>query len=123
MLGLPRRSRWLAVALLLATPGVAGTLLQAAHPCPVEAPWLPPAADAPGAHQHGDHGSEPGAPVECHCIGACHAASTWAPPSTGPVIALRETARVVLLHPVHRALAPAALPYRFLPPSTAPPVA
>ena len=124
MLGSLRRSRPLALALLLATPGAAGMVLQAAHPCPVEAPWLSQPGDAPDAHHHGSHGSDSGVPVECHCIGACHAASTWGPPpSGGPVVAIAELTQAAFAHPKYLALAPVALPYRFLPPSTAPPLA
>ena len=123
MLGFLRRSRLIRLALLFVTPGVGGTVLQAAHPCPVEAPWLSQPGDASNAHHHGDHGSDTGLPVECHCIGACNAASTWAPPSGGPVVAIPQLTRVVSAQPSCTALAPASLPYRFLPPSTAPPLA
>ncbi len=122
MLHLLRHSRLLPLALLAATPGVAGTVLQAAHSCPAEAPWLAQGGGTPDAQHHGTHGSEPGAPVECHCIGACHAASTWAAPAGGPVIAIRELTRIAVLRPASAALAPAPLPYRFLPPATAPPL-
>ncbi len=123
MLGFLRRSRLLSLALLLATPGAARTVIQAAHSCPAQAPWLSQSRDAPDAHHHGGHGSEPGAPAECHCIGACHTASTWAPPTGGPVVPIRLVAQVAAVHPADAVRAPAALPYRFLPPATAPPLA
>ncbi|MGH7631318.1 MAG: hypothetical protein ACREOF_18440 [Gemmatimonadales bacterium] len=122
MLDLLRRSRLLSLALLLATPGAAGTVIQAAHSCPARAPWLSRSGDAPDAHHHGSHGSEPDAPAECHCIGACHAASAWAAPTGGPVVPIRLVAQIVAVHPADTARAPAALPYRFLPPATAPPL-
>ncbi len=123
MFGFLRRSRLLSLALLLATPGMAGTALQAAHPCPAQAPWLAQTGHAPDAHHHGSHGSEPGAPTQCHCIGTCHAASTWAPPAGGPVLAVRAAAQSVVARPADTVLAPAHFPYRFLPPATAPPLA
>lgn len=123
MLGFLRRSRLLSLALLFAAPGVAGTVLQAAHPCPAQAPWLAQTGGAPHGHHHGSQGSEPGAPTECHCIGTCHAASTWAPPAGGPVLAGQLAAQVAVARPAYTELAPAHFPYRFLPPATAPPLA
>lgn len=123
MLGFLHRTRWLSLALLFATPGIAGTVLQAAHPCPAQAPWLSQTSDAPDAHHHGGHGSEPGAPTECHCIGTCHAAATWAPPAGGPVLAVPAPAQIVVARPADMLFAPAHFPYRFLPPATAPPLA
>ncbi len=122
MFSLLRGSGLLSLALLLATPGVAGTILQAAHPCPAQAPWLPRSGDAPNAHHHG-HGSQQDAPSQCHCIGTCHTAATWAPPAGGPVVPLVQVERVALSNPSATALAPVVLPYRFLPPATAPPIA
>jgi hypothetical protein len=40
MIRLLRRSRLLALVLLLATPALGGAWLQAFHPCPVDTPWL-----------------------------------------------------------------------------------
>lgn len=123
MLGLLRRSRLLSLALLLATPGAAGTVIQAAHSCPAQAPWLSQAGDPPHSHGHGSHGSESDAPAECHCIGVCHAAPTWAPPVDGPVVPVRLVTPVAIVPPVDAPVAPGGLPYRFLPPATAPPQA
>jgi hypothetical protein len=77
MLRLLRQCRALAVTLLLAAPGLGGTWLSLAHPCPVDMPWL-------AAGEHADHGAQsshghddaPGSSSSsCSCVGACHGAS------------------------------------------------
>jgi hypothetical protein len=73
MLHALRRCRVLALALLLAAPGLGGTWLALAHPCAVDMPWLaagdPPDPDAQTSHGHGDaHDTSSGS---CSCVGAC----------------------------------------------------
>lgn len=62
------RSRWLAVLLLVCSPGGAGVLLPALHPCQAE-------AGADHAAHGGEHGSgshESGTGGQCTCVGSCH---------------------------------------------------
>jgi hypothetical protein len=86
-----RRCRNLALTLLLAAPGLGGTWLSVAHPCPVDAPWLAQVG-------HGDHGAQTShghgnAPADsstsCNCVGACHSgAAALISISTGPTAIL-----------------------------------
>src|SRR5688572_9324619 len=69
MIGRMRRWRLLALLLLLATPGVAGTALERVHPCPETAPASVAAETGHGAH--GNEQESPGHSGECHCVGAC----------------------------------------------------
>lgn len=117
MIRLLRRSRLLALALLLATPALGGAWLQALHPCPVDQPW----AAAPGEHGGGHHGAPAGAPEGCHCAGSCSpvgaAALARSPESPTLTTALAPPSRAL---PVH-ADPPALRPSDRLPPATAPP--
>ena len=118
-----RRSRLLALLLLLATPGLGGAWLQAAHPCPVDHPWLAGEHQEQGGAHHGTgHGTAPDGPV-CHCVGACHAAGA-ALLST----AVRITALVALgdrptSTPAPDLDPPVQLASDRQPPATAPPLA
>ncbi|HEX2449549.1 MAG TPA: hypothetical protein VHJ69_00330 [Gemmatimonadales bacterium] len=123
MLRFLRGHRLLPLALLLATPGVGGNLLQAVHTCPVQAPWLSQSGTPADAHHHSHDGSDRSAPGDCQCIGACHKVSAWASPAGGPTVALALVAPVAFAHRADVAVAPAARPYYFLPPATAPPLA
>jgi hypothetical protein len=115
MIRLFRRSRMLAVLLLLATPALGGAWLQAVHPCPVDTPWL----EHPGqGHDH--EAASKGA--ACHCVGSC---------STATLAALAPAAAAVAHVPSGVALpsaffprsdAPLPQPSEFLPPATAPPL-
>lgn len=83
MLRVLRRCRFLVLTLLLAAPGLGGTWLSLAHPCPVDMPWL--AGSGHGGHGAGtshSHGNAPqgdapqgDAPADsgssCNCVGAC----------------------------------------------------
>jgi hypothetical protein len=123
MIRILRRSRLLALLLVLATPGLGGAWLQAAHPCPVDLPWL--AGQHQGQHAS-HHGTEPGtvpAGEVCHCVGACH---------TAGAALLTTAARVAVL--VLTGDRPASTPAPDLdppvqrstdrqPPATAPPLA
>ncbi len=74
MLPVLRRCRALALALLLAAPGLGGTWLSLAHPCPVDMPWLAQTDHgvhgAQASHGHGD--APAGSSSSCSCVGACH---------------------------------------------------
>lgn len=125
MIGRLRTSRVLALLLLLATPGMAGTALEALHPCPEAAPAYAAGAAAAGAHagHDADAGHESsGHTAECHCVGAC-AVSAVAPiaaASSLPTVAVTDpAARVIRAAP---ARLPASPPSDRLPPSTAPPL-
>jgi hypothetical protein len=87
MLGLLRQCRALALTLLLAAPGLGGTWLTLAHPCPVDMPWLAQGDhhdhQAQTSHSHGD--APEGSAPSCNCVGACHSgAATLVSISTGP---------------------------------------
>ena len=71
MLKLLRQCRALALTLLLAAPGLGGTWLSLAHPCPVDMPWLaegPSDHSGQSSHGHGDTSS--GSTTSCNCVGA-----------------------------------------------------
>lgn len=125
MLRVFRRCRVLALTLLLAAPGLGGTWLSLAHPCPVDTPWLAQEA-------HSDHGAQPShghgdAPASstssCSCVGTCQSgAPALVTISAGP------TAEVVAAGwTTSPATADFATPdqprLRRHPPATAPPLA
>lgn len=115
MIRLLRRSRLLALVLLLATPAFGGAWLQAIHPCPVDTPWL---------EQHG-HGHEHGATSKaegCHCVSSCSASSV-AVLATGAVSLAASTSGFSALPAFPpRAHVPLLQPSDLLPPATAPPL-
>lgn len=115
MLTLLRRSRALALAMVLLAPGITGNAVQWLHACPAEAQS---AAD----HQHDSAPSESGHSQGCECIGACSAAGAVAPAKSLTIL----TAVVLPEHravlPAYRAYVPAGIPSDLLPPATAPPL-
>ena len=128
MLRLLRRSRLVPLLLLLAMPGVGGTLVQAGHHCGDKAPW---SEHAPGhdaaqhaVHQHqADASPGSGAPGHpCECVGQCdRSAAGMVPLAAVPAIA------VVPLETSGRLVAPGwsaphTRPDRLLPPAIAPPL-
>jgi hypothetical protein len=120
MIGCVRRWRLVALLLLVITPGVAGTVLDGAHPCPENAPWAAGAATGHGEHGSGDHGA-PSHSAECHCLGACIGAVATVPfapvlPTTTYDVEVARNARAA------PADLPASPPSDRLPPSTAPPL-
>jgi hypothetical protein len=121
MIGRVRRWRFLALLLLLATPGVAGTVLDGLHPCPENAPWTASAeAAAHAGHGSGNH-EAPSHSGECHCLGACVGAAAVIPFDVAlPTIALDAIATSVV--PSIPAGLPVSRPSDRLPPSTAPPL-
>jgi hypothetical protein len=126
-----RRLRWLAFTLALAVPGLGGSVLQALHPCEVDAPWL--ASHHGGRHgsssdnQHGapDHGAPADAPAtsQCHCISSCASSASGAAPAQLPTAVLQIGFAAPA--PVRAAVlrAPAEPVSHRLPPATAPPAA
>jgi hypothetical protein len=77
----------LALTLLLAAPGLGGTWLSVAHPCPVDAPWLAQSGHGDhGAQTSHDHGDAPaGSSSSCNCVGACQSgAATVVSIAAGP---------------------------------------
>jgi hypothetical protein len=115
MLTIFRRSRVMALAMLLLAPGIAGTGIQWLHACPTEAP---PSAD----HQH--HGSTPPQPAGhtegCECIGSCLTAALVAPPGA-TILAELEPPQPRLLS-FSNGFVPVRSPTHLLPPATAPPL-
>jgi hypothetical protein len=131
---LRRLARHLALPLVLLLPGLGGTWLQAAHPCPVEqgavghAGHGGPSADLAG---HGGHaaphqGPDDGAPAQdaehatCTCVGACgQGAAPAAPVAT---TSLQDAVHAFTpIRPTIPAWLPVFAPTDFLPLSTAPP--
>ncbi len=105
-----RHLRFLTLLLLIGTPGLAGTVLGAIHPCAAEMPWTAAPAEH-GAH-HGSHDGAPadGVPAPCHCIGGSDAALAIAPATPQAPSALPAPSEAL----------PSLPPY-LLPPKTAPP--
>jgi hypothetical protein len=124
MLKLLRQCRALALTLLLAAPGLGGTWLSLAHPCPVDMPWL---AEAPSEHggqsSHGHGDTSSGSTTSCNCVGACQsAAATLAPVIAGPKI-LPVGAGWDASPSTPDSEVPVQLRLRRHPPATAPPLA
>ncbi|HEX5635016.1 MAG TPA: hypothetical protein VFX50_17355 [Gemmatimonadales bacterium] len=130
---LRRLARHLALPLGLLLPGLGGTWLQEAHPCPVEhaaaghAGHGAPAAEGSGHGQHvgaGDHGSQDGGTESqapsCTCIGACGQGTAPAAPT--PIAFLSGAVGAFTpVQPAVPAWLPVFTPTDFLPLSTAPP--
>jgi len=118
MIRLLRRSRLLALTLLLATPAFGGAWLQALHPCPVDQPWVA----AEDEHGAGHHGAPAGQTEGCHCVGSCSAAGA-AVLATSPESLTIISGRALPPRVVPTHVGPPALrPSDRLPPATAPPV-
>jgi hypothetical protein len=117
MMALLRRSRALALALLLLAPGVSGSAVQWLHACPVQA-----AAVADDQH-HGQAPADAGHSQGCQCIGSCNPAGAASP-------AKSITVAVAVIQPDHHlappsgvSFVPVGTPSDLLPPATAPPLA
>jgi hypothetical protein len=116
MLNLLRRSRALALSMVLLAPGITGTAAQWLHACPAQ-------AQAARDHQHHESDtSPPGHSQACECIGTCLTAGVVAPARS-----LTTLVAVVLPHrgaiaPVGPTFVPAGVPSDLLPPATAPPL-
>lgn len=114
------RSPIAALALLLVSPGLAGVVLDAAHPCPAKAPWLLQAANG---HHGSDHApaDAPADEHDCKCFGSCLNA-----PQVRAVTAVSDFGFVSLVatsvpRPPYSAFMPVGQPADRLPPATAPP--
>jgi len=114
-----RRSRILALLLLLLTPGLGGWVVQAAHPCPAAAGAVGHAAHGPGQHDapaDGEHDEH------CRCIGSCHTAQA-ARAADAPTFGVAPaTYQLAPQRAAGARLLPAGRPLQLLPPATAPPV-
>ena len=115
-----RALRLLALLLLIGSPGLGGSLVQALHPCTAEMPWMARADDGGhGAHGHGESPSE-ATDAQCHCIGSCAAGIAIVSIAAGPDV--RVAAAFAHPSPTPRPLAaPRGIPSDRLPPATAPP--
>lgn len=115
MLTLLRRSRVMALVMMLLAPGITGSAVQWLHVCP--------AAQETADHQHHDSApSDSGHSDACECIGACSAAGAVAPAKSLTILTA-----VILPHhrpmlPADFSFIPAGIPSDFLPPATAPPL-
>ena len=119
-----RRSPWLrliAVLLLIGSPGLGGTGLQALHGCTEKMPWL--AAQAAGAAQdhHGSHHEAPAEP-DCHCIGQCQATPAMPTAGESHLSPVADLPAVVPVLTGESRVAPAGRTAHRLPPATAPPL-
>ncbi|MEO8201068.1 MAG: hypothetical protein ABI679_11145 [Gemmatimonadota bacterium] len=128
------RSRFAAFLLLLASPGVSGLAIDAAHPCPAKAPWM-----AHSAGQHAGHATSPdfrtGSGQEdlshqathnnhdCRCVGACHTALAVRTPAADALYTVLPPTVGLALRPRDTFFIPNRRPGDRLPPATAPPLA
>jgi hypothetical protein len=116
MLACLRRSRLLALVLILVAPGVTGTAVQSLHPCPVNTPTTSDHHDQSPAPSHGSHGET------CQCIGSCHTAGLSLPGRTARLtISYTEYDRGVI-EPFGCSFVPDGTPSHLLPLATAPPL-
>jgi hypothetical protein len=122
MIRVLRRSRSLAVALVLVTPALGGAWLQALHPCPVDAPWVGASAGHEAEHSDGHHGTPAGPAEGCHCVGSCSTATGAVLTKTTESPALIASAPAARPTFPARADPPALRPSDLLPPATAPPL-
>ncbi|HJR16284.1 MAG TPA: hypothetical protein VJ808_05475 [Gemmatimonadales bacterium] len=116
MLSLLRRSRAMALAMVLLAPGISGSAVQWLHACPAE-------AQAAADHREHSDSSQPGHAQGCDCIGSCNASAPVAPaePATLLVAVLQPQRRVPSLAGI--SFVPSGTPSGLLPPATAPPLA
>lgn len=116
MLSWSRRSRAMALAMVLLAPGITGTGVQWLHACPAE-------AEVSADHQH--HGSPPSQPAGhsngCECIGSCITAALVARPAATILVVL-EPPQSRLVSFTDNGFVPAGIPSHLLPPATAPPL-
>lgn len=119
MLTLLRRSRAMALAMVLLAPGVTGSAVQWLHACPAEAQ-----AAAAADHQHHDPApSDTGHSQGCECIGSsCITAAALAPAKSPTILAAVVLPGRAVLLPADLSFVPAGTPSDLLPPATAPPL-
>jgi hypothetical protein len=116
MLTLLRRSKALALAMVLLAPGIAGTAVQWLHACPAEAH-----ASSSDQQHHSSQAPHSTPASGCDCIGSCSVAVAVVTPRA-PIL------EAVLVRPelpdlaTESSFVPAARPAYLLPPATAPPL-
>ena len=115
MFTLFRRSRAMALALVLLAPGIAGTAVQWLHACPAEA------AAAADHHQHDSGSSQTGHSQGCECVGSCNPPGVLAP-AKAPVLSALDQPHHRAILPIDLPFVPGGIPSDFLPPATAPPL-
>ncbi len=115
MIGLLRRSRAMALALLLLAPGVSGSVVQWLHACPVQA-----AAVADHEH-HGQTPADAGHSQTCQCIGSCNTAGTASVTQPVTVTSADVQPDHHVAPPTGASFVPVGTPSDLLPPATAPP--
>jgi hypothetical protein len=116
MMTLLRRSRAMALAMLLLAPGVSGSVVQWLHACPVQ-------AAAVADHQH--HGQAPadaGHSQSCQCIGSCNTAGAPSPAKSITIAAVVTQPDHHVVPPSGVSFVPVGTPSDLLPPATAPPL-
>ncbi len=118
MLSFVRRSRALALSMVMLAPGITGTAVQWLHACPAEAQ-----AAATPDHQHHDSGpAQPDHAQGCECIGSCNASSAGTPPSATITAAVVVEPRTRSILPSRQSFVPSGPATDLLPPATAPPL-
>ena len=115
MIPLLRRSRALALALLLLAPGISGSAVQWLHACPVK-------AAAVADHHHDQAPADTGHSQNCQCIGSCNTAATASAARSITVAAAVIQPARHLVRPSGGDFVPAGTPSHLLPPATAPPL-
>ena len=116
MLALLRRSRVLALVLLLVAPGVSGTALQWLHACPVNTPAAGDHHSDPQSPAHSSHGET------CQCIGSCHVSALLVVGKPARLSVSYAEGRRPDATPPGTSFVPAGAPPYLLPPATAPPL-
>jgi hypothetical protein len=114
MLALMRRSRALALLLVLLAPGVSGSTVQLLHACPTATQRGP-------EHQHHGSGQGSGQLPLCQCIGLCRTGALLAPVNPTSIVALISRPPRIS-SPLHVELVAVGNPSDLLPPATAPPL-
>lgn len=116
MMTLLRRSRGLALALLLLAPGVSGSVVQLVHACPVQ-------SAAVTDHQHHDQApADAGHSQTCQCIGSCNTAGTASVTLPVTVASADVQPDHHVAPPTGASFVPVGTPSDLLPPATAPPL-
>jgi hypothetical protein len=112
-----RRSRILALTLVLLGPGTTGAAVQWLHACPAE-------AQAAAEDQHHDSGSHQSShSLGCECISSCNTAGAVAPAKSLTIEAAVVLPAATVILPSELAFTAAGTPSDLLPPATAPPLA
>ncbi len=117
-----RRSRLLALLLLLVTPGLGGWPIKMLHPCASAVQHA--MAPEQGGEQHEEHGApaHPGHQGECRCIGSCQVTTAIQHPTVPTVAAPIPSYRLTTPRPAESPLFTAGRVPDLHPPATAPPV-